>query len=303
MCEIFHDDGWVRIIHGDALKVLRGMPSESVDCVITSPPYWGLRDYGEEAVVEWPDGWKGQLGSEPTSKLYIEHLLMITAELRRVLRKTGVMFWNHGDCYGRERDKCLALQNFRLILRMVDEQCWILRNIIIWHKIRSTPESVKDRFTNTYEPVFMLVKDKKYWFDLDTVREPPRVPIDEAPKRFGRLDPERKGAKFSMEGMVKYQRFVHPLGKNPGDVWQIAPANFMGNHFAVFPEKLVERCIKAGCPKGGLVLDPFAGSGTTGAVAKRLGRKAILIEIVREYCEMARERVAKETPALPLGER
>ena len=185
------------IICGDALEELKKFPDNSIDTIITSPPYWGLRDYGIE----------GQLGLEPTLDLYLEHLLETTAELKRVLKPTGVMFWNHGDCYGgsfqnygnrtggqrrkntrsfnregnpKERisptayytAKCLALQNYRLILKMIDNQGWILRNTIIWHKPNHMPSSVKDRFANSYEPIFMLVKNKKYWFDLDAVRLP-----------------------------------------------------------------------------------------------------------------------------------
>jgi len=242
-----------KIIQGDTLKVLKTFPNECIDVIITSPPYWGLRDYGEETKTIW-DGdkncehqwvetgkkqsdaaikrgpnsilgpiidkdrepqnlissfcqkcgsWYGQLGLEPTLDLYIKHLLQITLELKRVLKPTGVMFWNHGDCYGgsgmgtwknppekieskevyhipygsnvparKNRDfaKCLMLQNYRLILRMIDEQGWILRNDIKWHKKNHMPSSVKDRFTNSYEPVFMLVKNNKtqYYYNTKT---------------------------------------------------------------------------------------------------------------------------------------
>ncbi|HEC72235.1 MAG TPA: hypothetical protein ENI36_01365, partial [Thermoplasmatales archaeon] len=216
-----------QIIQGDTLKVLKTFPDECIDCIITSPPYWGLRDYGESTNTIWggdPNckhefelehiyrepsktgeisekakigqgyrnyksgfckkcgAWYGQLGLEPTLKMYIEHLLQITAELKRILKPTGVMFWNHGDSYfndsrggirptgenscvkqeGRYKGsvkilsklqpKCLCLQNYRLILRMIDKQGWILRNIIIWYKPNHMPSSVKDRFTNAYEP-------------------------------------------------------------------------------------------------------------------------------------------------------
>ena len=175
------------IIHGDTLEELKKLPDDLVDTIITSPPYWGLRNYGVE----------GQIGLEKTLEEYIEKLLAITNELKRVLKPTGVMFWNHGDCYsggktGRTDDyiyknaqqrtgglqrkptdgvpsKCLVLQNYRLILKMID-QGWILRNNIIWNKPNHMPSSVKDRFANSFEPVFMLVKNKKYWFDLDAVR-------------------------------------------------------------------------------------------------------------------------------------
>ena len=180
-----------QIFQGDALIELKKFPDNSVDCIITSPPYWGLRDYGIE----------GQIGLEPTLEEYLEKLLKITAELKRVLKPSGVLFWNHGDCYSAQRwtgsgkgqamnkfkdgyrdinpeknsgldDKTLVLQNYKLILGMVYSQKWLLRNTIIWHKPNHMPSSVKDRLANSYEPVFMLVKNKKYAFDLDAVRVP-----------------------------------------------------------------------------------------------------------------------------------
>lgn len=184
------------IIEGDTLEILKTFPSESVDTIMTSPPYWGLRDYGVE----------GQIGLEPTLNQFIQKLLAITSELKRILKKTGVMYWNHGDCYatgakesgeGVERNtginsntmmsqrrqvgeagvpaKCLVLQNWRLLIRMLDEQGWILRNTIIWNKPNSMPSSVRDRYSNSYEPIYMLVKRKHYWFDLDAVRVKPKI--------------------------------------------------------------------------------------------------------------------------------
>jgi len=180
-----------QIIQGDALAVLKTFPDDFVDTIITSPPYWGLRDYGVA----------GQIGLEPTLEEYLNKMLAITAEIKRVMKPSGVMFWNHGDCYGGIKtgktdkkvsdyvndsqkglkkyapkfEKCLMLQNWRLIIRMIDEQGFILRNSIIWHKPNGMPSSVKDRFSNQYEPMFMLVKSKKYWFDLDAVREPHKL--------------------------------------------------------------------------------------------------------------------------------
>jgi DNA modification methylase len=148
-----------KIICGDAFEVLKKIPDESIDCIITSPPYWNLRDYKVE----------GQIGLEPTLEEYLDKLLKIFAECKRVLKKTGIFFLNWGDCY---ENKCLTLQNFRGILKMIDEQGWILRNTICWYKSNHLPSSVKDRFTNAYEPIFMLVKSKKYYFDLDAVRLP-----------------------------------------------------------------------------------------------------------------------------------
>jgi len=376
----------------DALKEI---PDNFIDTIVTSPPYWGLRDYGEDTKTQWPDGWYGQLGLEPTLDLYIEHLLQVTKELKRVLKPTGVMFWNHNDCYGgsgcgkgdyrnnnkrslfnpnlysekpnpqlKLAPKCLALQNYRLILRMIDEQGWILRNIIIWYKPNAMPSSVKDRFSNRYEPVFMLTKRRKYWFDLDAVRVPHKENSIKRDTLGYKTSPMKGRYKVPWEKRegTEDQSFLHPLGKNPGDVWKIATQPFPEAHFATFPEKLVEPMIRCACPKwickkcgkakvriteknyiptrpglntrrgksgtdldpnkflhqrdiskyrqkieyytigwtdcdcnagfdAGIVLDPFAGAGTTLVVAKRLGRHYIGIEIKAKYVEMAKRRV------------
>gem|GEM_PF-1143015 len=242
-----------KIIQGDTLQVLKTFPDDCIDCIITSPPYWGLRDYGIE----------GQIGLEPTLDGYIEKLLKITVELKRVLKPTGVMFWNHGDNYssqptgsskaltnpfgkkyvhsgknadeilkihGRQKkilpvpQKCLCLQNYRAIILMIDKQGWILRNVIIWHKPNHMPSSVRDRFTNSYEPVFMLVKKKKYWFDLDAVRVPHSESIKERCKypvnAFGSFDETgaRLGKRIQKGGNPKEIK-LNPLGKNPSDFW------------------------------------------------------------------------------------
>jgi site-specific DNA-methyltransferase (adenine-specific) len=285
-------EDWLnQVICGDALEVLKRMPDDFVDCIITSPPYWGLRDYGVD----------GQIGLEGTLEEYLERLLKITSELKRVLKPSGVMFWNHGDCYGgvvnfshtsyqagrKELEvckllrkasqvrkdypaKCLTFQNYRLITRMIDEQGWLLRNVIIWYKHNYMPEPAKDRFTRSYEPIFMLVKSQKYWFNLESVKD---------------------------------------YMKHSGDVWVISPASSeklsrseRKGHFATFPERLVEPMIRCGCPKGGIVLDPFMGSGTTCVVAKKLGRNYIGIDVNPEYIEMAKKRLEKVVMILDLYE-
>jgi len=250
------------IICGDCLEELKKFPSECIDTIMTSPPYWGLRDYGVE----------GQLGLEKTLDEYLEKLLQITAELKRVLKPTGVMFWNHGDNYssktvtnrlfiqegGRRSnnplvgkfnlkvpEKCLALQNYRLILKMIDEQGWILRNTIIWHKPNHMPRSVRDRFSNAYESVFMLVKKKKYWFDLDAVRIPAKYDSSGVREyREGNIDNSYK-PKEVRKILEEYK------GKNPGDVWQIPtqPSPFSESHHATYPEKLCEKPILSSCPQ------------------------------------------------------
>jgi site-specific DNA-methyltransferase (cytosine-N4-specific) len=354
----------VRIYQMHVLEALKQIPDNSIDCIVTSPPYWGLRRYPDATNVIWdgdpncqheweyeqikdpmdrgghgdhdsPSGisrnwemkpvtfgyckkcgaWYGQLGLEPTLDLYIKHLLQITKELKRVLKPTGVMFWNHGDSYygghpggsiygditgdpakyenvipqiqeGRPQgsskytklQKCMTLQNYRLILKMIDEQSWILRNTIIWHKPNHLPSSVKDRFANAYEPIFMLTKSKKYYFNLDAVREPLKTlkgeVTDEKIKElyrfwgasknggynfktskdvpFGQTPSDTKNnILFSFKKKLEIAQEIgnqEILGKNPGDVWTISTKPFKEAHFATFPEELPRRCIKAGCP-------------------------------------------------------
>jgi len=351
------------IYNENCLTGLKKLPNDSIDTIITSPPYWGLRDYGEETKAQWIDGWYGQLGSESTLDLYIEHMLQIMAELKRVLKKTGVIFWNHGDSYGSHRDwtysdislkqklgkggkqqgikgmeKCLMLQNYRLIFRMIDEKGLILRNIIIWNKRNHMPSSVKDRLTNAYEPIFMLVKNKKYYFNLDAVRIPHKEVSKERILRavgnkhkyighpeysggggINRPRPNRRTkipsntaesfgsprARYHREQNMAISQYqyngsdylvvgLHPLGKNPGDVWEISTQPFSDAHFATFPEKLIEPLIKAGCPENGIILDPFMGAGTTAVVARKLNRNFIGFELNPDYIKIANKRLHEE---------
>ena len=341
-----------KIICGNVLEVLKTFPDESVDCIITSPPYYHKRVYGSEAVAIWggdPNcghewdqngfckkcgAWKGELGLEPSPSLYVEHLLQITAELKRVLKKTGTFFLNINDTFSQisgngMRQKSMALIPERLLIGLYD-QGWYVRNKIIWVKSNALPESVKDRLANRYEHVFFLTKNKRYYFDLDSIR------ISSATMRS-------KTNSTAKEKVIKHDIAVgrvgnfsysdplhtkayHPLGKNPGDILETTTEPFgkefcpkckrflekeeakmvngtlvcghcgtpVVSHFAVFPKKLVTPLITAGCPPGGIVLDPFCGSGTALIVAKELGRKYIGIDAVRAYCDMAEARL-KET--------
>ena len=355
-----------KIVHGNALDVLKKFPSESVDVIVTSPPYFGKRDYGEEAMTVWggspncehewefeerlnssggfpnPEkagvgkeklglarfyvreatckkcgAWYGQLGLEPTPEMFIEHLLMITKELKRVLKDSGLLFWVMDDTYGgsmlsygiknwsgkslqnpledkypnkflppqaRCKRKTLLLIPERLAMRMVDEQDWILRNMIIWYKKNHLPESVTDRFTRSYEFIFMFSKSEKYYSNLDAVR---------VPHEWGNKDRRAKMRRVIKENSKYENGFTgyHPKGKNPSDMWVINTKPFKGAHFAVFPEELVERILKFACPENGIVLDPFLGSGTTALVALRMGFRFVGIEINKEYCELAYNRI------------
>lgn len=248
---------------GNCIDLMRELPANSIDTVVTSPPYWGLRDYGVD----------NQIGLEATLEEYHKRLLEVTAEIYRVMKPSAVLFWNHGDSYGgsggsggdyaeggiREGQpkvgkgggsaKCMTIQNERLIIKMIDEQGWILRNRIIWNKPNGMPSSVNDRFSNKYEPVYMLVKSKKYWFDLDSVRKPYTEPLN----RWGgqKLKANGKSDWDGGTGQKSYRnRDMRPnlLGKNPGDVWTIPTQPYPESHFATFPTALIEPMIKAACP-------------------------------------------------------
>ena len=479
-----------KIICGDCLEVMKEMPDECVDMGMTSPPYWGLRDYGIEQIFdedpsckhEWgfskiehdnlryrghnanvgsnknPEihkgkeksggqfccscgAWRGQLGLEPTPEMYIEHLTEIFNEVKRMLKKEGTLWLNIGDTYGgsggaggdynkgglregqprfkqgetRLQPKCLCMIPERLAWSLI-QNGWILRNKIIWFKPNSMPSSVKDRFSNRWEFIFLFSKSKKYFFDLDAVREPhktkgdyksykdklkisgrsntigqkytrenlgkPNYPSGKNPGDVIKIKDERKGLKIPDQRPQGVHRkrhsgyfgadgeyLVNPYGKNPGDIFEINTQPFPEAHFAVFPETLCEKPIKAGCPEevckkcgkareriiekekiidkgraldsqyvsninsiksrshdakrqlggnyqkllnqrevkiigwtscdcnadfeGGIALDPFAGAGTVGVVAKKFGRQFILIDIKKEYCEMAERRITQ----------
>ena len=262
-------------------------------------------------------------------------MLAVTAELKRVLKPTGTMWWNHGDSYGGTGDKgasrdpkypdgrngqsesrtkgfmpkCLLLQAHRLAIRMIDEQGWMLRNIIIWHKPNGLPNPVQDRFPVDYEPVFFFTKSRRYWFEKQY----------EPSGKDERLCGLQRARLYGYDGKGSYQDcylnrrrkvdlhpgtalhtgfarknvppLIRPLGRSKRTVWRIATKPYAGAHFAAFPPALVETPIKAGCPVGGIVLDPFMGSGTTALVAKQLGRQYLGIELNREYIKLATERV------------
>lgn len=277
---------------GGALAVLRAMPDASVQCCVTSPPYFGPRDYGTE----------GQIGLERTPAEYVVRLVEVFREVRRVLRDDGTCWLNLGDSYvssgghtkqgGSSQRKVrsnvdaqnhdtgrhgfgLPIKNligapWRAAFGLQDDG-WILRSEIIWEKPNVMPESVTDRPTRAHESLFLFTKKDRYFYDLDSVREP-----------------HRAGAKDG-----------HPLGRNARSVWSINTQPYKGAHFAVFPEELPRRCILAGSRPGDTVLDPFAGSGTTGAVCKQLGRSFIGIELNADYKALAEKRIAETTQMHP----
>ena len=238
------------ILTGDALEQLRHLPPESVHTCVTSPPYYNLRDYGAA----------GQIGNEASVEEYLQSLVSVFREVRRVLRADG----------------------------------WYLRQDIIWNKSNCMPESVRDRCTKSHEYIFLLSKSERYYFDAAAISEP--VTSTKGNARTFRGGGAYTGGR-AHDNSAQVERESHgnrenQTGRrNKRDVWTVSTNGFRGAHFAVFPEKLIEPCILAGSPLGGTVLDPFAGSGTTGVVAKRLWRDFIGCEINPDYAQMATERI------------
>lgn len=344
-----------KIYLGNTLDVLKTFPDESINCCVTSPPYWALRDYGTDGVIwdgepdcehEWEEidvlrkatpgdkpspnskvaihrtnnenrpgkptnfcnkcgAWKGQLGLEPDFNLYIKHLCDIFDEVKRVLRKDGTCWVNLGDTYrgnnsrgsnggragfGNEREgvfvrfesKNLCNIPARFSIEM-QNRGWIMRNKIIWHKPNCMPSSVTDRFTVDFEEIFFFTKNKKYWFEQQF--EDLQIPNRPQGDYVG-------GKKY--QGITCGDKSIYKKnenGRNKRTVWKIPTQPFPEAHFAVFPEKLVETPIKAGCPKDGIVLDPFMGSGTVALKALKENRNFIGIEINPDYIDMAYNRI------------
>jgi DNA modification methylase len=338
------------------------LPDESVHCVVTSPPYWGLRDYGHQ----------GQIGLEDDPRDFIDALVGVFREVRRVLRPDGTAWVNLGDSYNsighkkagsgygttglaggvaqmhhplrREntfpglKHKDLVGVPWRVAFALQADGWW-LRQDIIWHKPNPMPESVRDRCTKAHEYIFLLSKSERYYYDQDAILEPVAVATverlsqpgldqqagsDRVPgktngrmKAVGREGPNansslamseksRAGPRKSSAGHagmpVQSNLDALPNHRGPFDernkrsVWTVTTQPFKDAHFATFPPALIEPCILAGCPVGGTVLDPFGGAGTTGLVADRLQRDAILIELNPEYADMAERRIRGDAP-------
>lgn len=308
-----------KIICGDALEVLKQMPDEFVDCIVTSPPYWGLRDYGVE----------GQIGLEETPEEYVDRLVKVFREARRVLKKEGTLWLNLGDTYMSHRANSKNVGSFQgrqihnnidycdsiVIGKKVSPKAiglkdkdlvgipwmvafalradgWYLRQDIIWAKRNSLPESVKDRCTKSHEYIFLMSKSPRYYFDSEAIKEP-KAESSFIRVKYPRFSPNSKGStgKYAVVGSDYSDTEKNSINRNKRSVWWVSTKPFKDAHFAVFPEDLVEPMILAGCPEGGIVLDPFMGSGTTAVVAKRLGRKYIGIELNPKYIEIAEKRI------------
>ena len=388
---IYYQDDAVTLHHGDALEVLRSLPDASVDCCVTSPPYFGLRDYGEP----------GQYGLEESPAAYVETMRALFSEVRRVLAHDGTLWLNLGDTYYSGKGAAVGPDKKqparRGYVRPVDkagqpwapgpknllgipwrvafalqDDGWTLRNDIIWHKPNGMPESVRDRFSAQYEHVFLFAKNRRYWFDLNPLREPLKYPEAESvvggrnthvsATRGGEYRPGKGGSTnlrptgrqhltgeraqkrralelFNQAGLTDdhiaamravgmndagkaretqtgagknapeaqrladeakavlggyYREFLYDGGRNPGDVWTIPTQPFGEAHFAVMAQEIARRSILAGCKPGGVVLDPFSGSGTTGLVAGQLGRRYVGIDLSRDYLDLSlRTRLAQ----------
>ena len=310
------------IINRDALLALRELPGESVNCCVTSPPYYALRDYGLDA----------QIGREDTPEQYIERLAGVFRELYRVLRPDGTLWLNIADTYcgtgnkGNSTDpkypngrngQGVSIARLAAGCKQKDligipwllafalrRDGWYLRSDIIWQKENPMPESCKDRPSRSYEHIFLLTKSKKYYYDAAAIAEP-LAPKTASRYQTGRSAGSKYAAEIPGQGKVQglnraraggyYDAALIPTMRNRRDVWLINTVPYKGGHFAAYPPKLAKTCILAGCPKGGTVIDPFFGSGTTGLAAKELGRHYIGIEINAEYCALARARIGGDT--------
>lgn len=269
---------------GDAKAVLATLPDESVDCIIGSPPYFSVRDYGVG----------GQIGLESTVDEYLRNLCSTYGEAKRVLKRSGSCWVVIGDLY---IDKNLVLLPARFALGM-QAGGWILRNDVIWRKTRCLPHPVKDRLISTHEHVFHFVRSREYYYDLDSIRLP------HAPTSLNRVKAKiqishkgRYGEDLGNRGRtidaLNESSAVHPLGRNPGDVFDACPSNAADGHLATYPEELIEPRIRSTCPVGGVVLDFWMGSATTAIVAEKLNRHWIGIELNPEYCRIAKKRLSK----------
>ncbi|WP_197705456.1 DNA-methyltransferase [Dolichospermum compactum] len=273
------------LINGEALKSLKKLPNSLVQTVITSPPYYGQRDYCTEE----------QIGIEENPDEYINRLLEIFDEVKRVLKEDGTLWINLGDKY---IDGSLAGLPWKLALAL-KERGWILRSDIIWYKPNAMPSSVKNRPTTDHEYMFLFAKSSKYYYDADAIREPHVTFSENSKMRGGRNHLGKKGGtpeqgKNSGNSNLhngRWDQAFHPKGRNKRTVWEVPLSKFRDAHFAVFPEQLIEPCILAGSSEGGIVLDPFFGAGTVGLVSMKKARKFIGIELNEDYCKIATKRI------------
>jgi DNA modification methylase len=315
----------VTILTGDCREVLKTLPDASVNCCVTSPPYWGLRDYGHA----------GQIGLERTPEEYVAALVAVFREVRRVLREDGTLWLNLGDSYASGKGTCfnpgggesslgkdrkqagvhpldrgnkstLAAVGLKpkdlvgipwRVAFALQADGWWLRSDIVWAKPNPMPESVTDRPTKSHEYLFLLAKSDRYYYDAKAIMEPAQYGEQHANKATSwgtnRKHPNKANVAdyaFCGDNHTTSKMEDGSYGRNKRDVWTVATQPYSGAHFATFPPALIVPCILAGCPEGGTVLDPFGGSGTTADVASGNGRKAVVIELNPEYVKLAQDR-------------
>jgi site-specific DNA-methyltransferase (adenine-specific) len=305
-----------QILNGDCIEMMKTLPDQSVNCCVTSPPYFGLRDYGHE----------GQIGLEETPEAFVQKMVEVFREVKRVLRDDGTLWLNIGDSYSNagtrqgDRDGGVAIgtnehrkvkggymprvpgmKNKDLIgipwmlAFALRADGWYLRQDIIWHKPNPMPESVTDRCTKAHEYIFMLSKSPRYFFDHEAIKED-AVGKPHSPGNKNVTQPKEKGARDP--GLEPDRVWASDGKRNKRSVWTVTTKPYAGAHFATFPPELIRPCILAGCPKGGVVLDPFGGSGTTAAVANEENRNAILCELNPDYIPLINERINAVEPKL-----
>ena len=269
-------NGQARLIYGlPNIESLRSLDADSVHCVITSPPYWGLRDYGDP----------GQLGLEATPQDFVASMVAVFDEVRRVLHPSGTLWLNLGDSYNAKQ---LAGIPWRVAFAL-QAAGWWLRQEVIWHKPNPMPESCTDRCTKAHEYIFLLSKSARYFYDADAIKE---AAAESSIERLAQPTLADQVGSNRVPGKTNgTMKAVGGDSRNKRSVWTVTTTPYKGAHFATFPEKLIEPCIKAGCPEGGTVLDPFMGSGTTAYVARELGRDYIGVELNQEYIDLANRRL------------
>lgn len=323
--------------HGSALKVLKTFDNEIVDCVVTSPPYWNLRDYG---TAEWKGGSKhcdhtintpdrdsyrikqnisnrpfrgnrdkclycdairvdDQIGLENTFEEYVNNLVRIFEEIKRVLKDDGVVWLNLGDTYFHQKpygnNKLKTKDMIGIPWRVafaLQENGWYLRSDIIWQKKVILPESVKDRCTKSHEYIFMLTKSQNYYFNAEAIKEPT---VSQDNYTRDRDNPNNKTNTTPGRARIAGMKHNNYETRNKRSVWTMSPNISKDYHYATFPKEIPMNCIKASCPENGVVLDPFVGSGTTVQVAEILGKKSVGIDINKQYLDICLKKIQQKT--------
>ena len=316
----------IKFLQGNCIDKIKELDDNSIDCVVSSPPYFGLRDYGVN----------GQFGLEKTYQDYLANTVKVFETFKPKLKDTATIWWNVGDSYASNgvyinswykkeenknkkhlhtknkerysdrkayRDETIKAKDLLMIPNRVaialQDAGWYIRSEIIWHKPNPMPESVRDRPTSCHEKIWLITKNKKYYYDADVIKEPCTESTKQRYKSGWKGNEERDYVSGKQNHFSKYigtekSKQDALKGRNKRNVWTITTKPCKEAHFATFPKDLIEPCIKAGCPEGGVVLDPFGGSGTTGIVAKQFNRTAILIELNPSYIEIAKKRIDKE---------